>query len=82
MKSRKAQVHIFAARCPNGHRPPQTRTLSQLKDPSVRFYCRVCDQEFRPAADDRTRAVNFAEASEQWNTGTEADWTFTPPTAA
>ena len=78
MKSRKQPVHIFAARCPNGHRPPQTRTLHELRDPGTRFYCRVCDMEWSPATADRTRALDFAEASESWNT--EQDWQ--PPTAA
>ncbi len=66
-RTRRTQpLHNFAARCPNGHRPPQSRTLRELKDPKVRFYCQLCEQEWRPEANERVRAVGFAEASEEW----------------
>lgn len=68
-------VHNFAARCPRGHRPPQSRTLAELRDPEVRFYCKLCSKSWQPQADDRSRAVGFAEAS-------EVSWLDTPPTAA
>jgi len=65
--------HVFAARCPAGHRPPQRRTIGELRDPGVQFYCDLCQREWRPAPVERTRALEFAEASE----GVEA-----PPSAA
>jgi hypothetical protein len=68
-------VHNFAARCPSGHRPAQSRTLAELRDPEVRFYCTLCSRSWRPQPDDRSRAVGFAEASEH-------TWQWTPPTAA
>ena len=66
--------HSFAARCPRGHRPAQMRTLTELRDPNVRFYCRLCGSSWMPAHDDLTKAVRFAEASEHQ--------TDTPPFAA
>ena len=57
-------LHVFAARCPHGHRPPQTRTLRELRDPAVQFYCELCRQTWNPAPVDRIRALSFAEASE------------------
>lgn len=68
-------VHTFAARCPRGHRPPQQRTLAELRDRNVRFYCRLCEESWQPQGVDRTRALGFAEASED-------NWHSTPPTAA
>lgn len=59
-----APVHNFAARCPHGHRPPQSWTLAELRDPGVRFYCRLCAQTWTPRVEERTRALGFAEASE------------------
>jgi hypothetical protein len=56
--------HVFAARCPRGHRPPQTRTLSDLRNPRVQFYCELCQHAWTPAASERMRALEFAEASE------------------
>jgi len=72
--TRTAPRHSFAGRCPNGHRPAQTRTLTELRDPNVQFYCALCEASWTPAADERRRAVGFAEAAE--------DWTSLPPTAA
>lgn len=68
-------IHNFAARCPRGHRPPQSRTLAELRDPEVRFYCRLCEASWQPPVADRSRALGFAEASEE-------SWWTTPPTAA
>ena len=65
--------HVFASRCPQGHRPPQTRTLGELRSPSVQFYCELCHQAWSPTTVERIRALEFAEASE----GVEA-----PPSAA
>ncbi len=65
--------HNFAARCPRGHRPPQSRTLAELRAPGVRFYCELCEKGWTPKNDELTRAVGFAEASED---------AYTPPTAA
>jgi hypothetical protein len=56
--------HVFAARCPHGHRPAQNRTLQELRDPSVQFYCELCHETWVPATSDRIRALQFAEASE------------------
>lgn len=56
--------HVFAARCPLGHRPPQRRTVRELRDPAVQFYCELCEREWTPAAADRMRALGFAESSE------------------
>jgi hypothetical protein len=56
--------HVFAARCPQGHRPPQTRTLRELRDPSVQFYCELCQRAWNPPTVERIRALEFAEASE------------------
>ncbi len=67
-------IHNFAARCPRGHRPSQRVTLAELRSPSVRFHCRLCGQSWTPSAADRLRALDFAEASE--------DWTAAPPSAA
>ena len=62
----QSPLHNFAARCPRGHRPAQTRTLGELRDPDVTFYCRVCATSWLPHNDERGRAVEFAEASEEW----------------
>ncbi len=67
-------LHNFAARCPWGHRPAQSRTLAELRDPAVRFYCGLCERSWTPKADERMRALGFAEASE--------DWAHTPTSAA
>lgn len=56
--------HVFAARCPHGHRPPQTRTLRELRNPGVQFYCALCHGAWTPAPAERTRALEFAEAAE------------------
>lgn len=56
--------HVFAARCPQGHRPPQTRTLRELRNPAVQFYCELCQRGWTPAPVERIRALEFAEASE------------------
>ncbi len=58
-------IHTFAARCPKGHRPAQTRTLAELQDPAVRFYCALCGRLWTPDREDHTRALDFAEASER-----------------
>lgn len=68
-------LHNFAARCPKGHRPAQTQTLADLRNPDVRFYCKLCDKGWAPKKDELARALDFAEASEGWST-------YTPPTAA
>ena len=68
-------IHNFAARCPKGHRPAQSRTLDELRDPEVRFFCRLCARSWRPRVEDRSRAVGFAAASED-------EWMTPPPTAA
>lgn len=68
-------IHNFAARCPAGHRPAQSRTLDELRDPEVRFYCHLCGRSWRPPVEDRSRAVGFAAASEN-------SWIPTPPAAA
>jgi hypothetical protein len=57
-------LHNFAARCPNGHRPPQTFTLSALQNPRVRFHCRVCEASWTPDPYEHGRALGFAAASE------------------
>jgi hypothetical protein len=57
-------LHNFAARCPNGHRPPQSLTLAALRNPKVRFHCRVCEETWTPDCKDHQRALTFAEASE------------------
>jgi hypothetical protein len=67
--------HVFAARCPDGHRPPQAQTLRELRSPAVRFQCDVCGKSWSPDTVERMRALEFAEASE-WKTA-EA-----PPSAA
>ena len=59
-------LHVFAGRCPQGHRPAQTRTLSELQDRSVPFYCPLCGRSWMPAAKDRELALDFAEASQGW----------------
>jgi hypothetical protein len=69
-----APRHNFAGRCPNGHRPAQSRTLSELRNPSVQFYCALCEASWTPAADEVERAIGFAEAAENWGS--------IPPTAA
>ena len=56
--------HVFAARCPHGHRPAQSRTLQELRNPSVEFYCELCHETWVPATPERIRALQFAEASE------------------
>jgi hypothetical protein len=56
--------HVFAARCPVGHRPPQRRTAEELRDPAVQFYCELCEREWTPAAVERIRALAFAESSD------------------
>ena len=56
--------YVFAARCPVGHRPPQRRTLPELRDPAVQFYCELCEREWTPVPVERIRALAFAEASE------------------
>jgi hypothetical protein len=60
-------VHNFAARCPQGHRPSQTRTLDELRNPGIQFYCRLCDRSWTPPPAERLRALGFAEASEDWS---------------
>lgn len=72
--TRTAPRHSFAGRCPNGHRPAQTRTLSELRNPGLQFYCALCESSWTPAVDERERALGFAEAAE--------DWSAPPPTAA
>lgn len=72
--SRTAPRHSFAGRCPNGHLPAQSHTLSELRNPALHFYCALCEASWQPAASERARAVGFAEAAEDWNT--------TPPAAA
>jgi hypothetical protein len=72
--TRTAPRHSFAGRCPNGHRPAQSHTLRELRHPSLQFYCAICEAAWQPEADERARAVGFAEAAEDWN--------FTPPSAA
>ena len=72
---RLPKMHNFAARCPNGHRPAQSRTLEELRDPEVRFYCRICEHSWQPRHEERARAMDFALASED-------RWVTTPPTAA
>ena len=62
----QSTLHNFAARCPRGHRPAQTRTLAELRDPEVTFYCKLCATSWSPHEDERSRAVGFAEASEEW----------------
>jgi hypothetical protein len=64
MKRAAEPLHNFAARCPNGHRPPQSLTLSALRDPQVRFHCRVCEESWTPDDYEHDRALGFAEASE------------------
>lgn len=71
----QAFVHTFAARCPRGHRPPQQHTLAELRDRNVRFYCRLCESSWHPQGADRSRALGFAEASEE-------SFQTTPPNAA
>jgi hypothetical protein len=56
--------HVFAARCPHGHRPAQSRTLQELRNPAVQFYCEHCHETWVPATPERIRALQFAEASE------------------
>jgi hypothetical protein len=56
--------HVFAARCPHGHRPPQARTLVELRDPGVQFYCVLCHRAWTPEPGELTRALEFAEAAE------------------
>jgi hypothetical protein len=56
--------HVFAGRCPQGHRPPQRRTLGELRDPRVQFHCEICQREWTPTTPERLRALEFAEASE------------------
>ena len=63
----KEPRHVFAARCPHGHRPPQTRTLDELRDPGLQFYCELCRRAWTPAPMERTRALEFAEAAEGFN---------------
>ena len=58
--------HVFAARCPHGHRPAQSRTLQELRNPSVQFYCELCHKTWVPATPERIRALQFAEASEMF----------------
>lgn len=72
---RHSPVHNFAARCPKGHRPAQSRTLGELRDPKVRFYCGLCESSWRPQTVDRSRALGFAQASED-------DWMNAPPPTA
>jgi hypothetical protein len=57
-------LHSFACRCPAGHIPPQARTLRELRDPGVRFFCELCDAFWTPPDVDRRRALAFAEASD------------------
>ena len=64
--------HIFAARCPHDHRPAQKRTLRELRDPGVLFYCALCGQLWTPSLAERKRAVEFAEASENVQVPTSA----------
>lgn len=59
-------LHSFAARCPRGHRPAQSRTLGELQDPEVRFYCALCGRSWTPEREDHARALEFAEASQRW----------------
>jgi hypothetical protein len=59
-------IHNFAARCPQGHRPSQKRTLIELRSPAVQFHCGICGQSWAPTATERLRALGFAEASEEW----------------
>jgi hypothetical protein len=60
-------VHNFAARCPQGHRPSQKHTLTELRSASVQFYCSHCGQSWTPTTPERLRALGFAEASEDWS---------------
>lgn len=78
---RQTPIHNFAARCPRGHRPAQSHTLAELRDPELRFYCRLCGQSWRPRASDRTRALGFAEQSEAYWRASH-NWIAPPPAAA
>jgi len=72
--------HVFAARCPHGHRPAQSRTLQELRNPAVQFYCEHCHETWVPATPERIRALQFAEASEIYETPNSAAWTSTTTT--
>ena len=65
---REQMLHNFAARCPKGHRPSQTRTIDELRDSAVLFYCGLCDGHWAPSTEERLRALGFAESSEEWTT--------------
>ena len=64
MSQSNQPLHNFAARCPKGHRPAQTVTLDQLRQPGVEFYCGLCEKTWVPSSRELERAVRFAEASE------------------
>lgn len=69
--------HRFGARCPLGHRPAQSFTLSQLMSSSIEFYCGLCNRRWVPSSDELNRARDFARFSrevvdvrgDRWTTG-------------